>query len=224
MIYDTHYSTTSRQTARGGAAAGTRNWPHLHGSARRRIAPRVATCGGAQSCRRTPPHVSGQGIAAGRRPLGYGHLGRSYAGPVSHGVARRERRGKRDAIRCIAPCAGEQVRRGPPQSSGTVWRVRSGIEWRLASAHSSARVQSPPPAAQAKAYVVALRATPNAVIIAPGDRHWEIFTNLLQQSRVIGNLVSEAWYAALAIEHGCEWVTDDADFARFAGLRWRRPA
>jgi len=40
---------------------------------------------------------------------------------------------------------------------------------------------------------------------------------------VIGNLVCGAWYAALAIEHGCEWVTDDADFARFADLRWRRP-
>jgi uncharacterized protein len=27
----------------------------------------------------------------------------------------------------------------------------------------------------------------------------------------------------VAIEHGCEWVTNDADFARFPGLRWRPP-
>jgi len=86
------------------------------------------------------------------------------------------------------------------------------------------RVFNPPtPAAQAQAYVAALRASSNAVIIAPGTRHWEIFSALVKQSGVIGNLVSDAWYAALAIEHGCEWVTDDADFARFAGLRWRRP-
>ncbi|MCC6620365.1 MAG: hypothetical protein IT385_03875 [Deltaproteobacteria bacterium] len=26
-----------------------------------------------------------------------------------------------------------------------------------------------------------------------------------------------------ALEHGCEWVTADADFARFAGLRWSHP-
>ena len=30
-----------------------------------------------------------------------------------------------------------------------------------------------------------------------------------------------AWFAALAIEHGCEWVTLDRDFERFPGLRWR---
>jgi hypothetical protein len=28
-------------------------------------------------------------------------------------------------------------------------------------------------------------------------------------------LVADAWHAALAIEHGCEWISDDADFARF---------
>jgi predicted nucleic acid-binding protein len=29
--------------------------------------------------------------------------------------------------------------------------------------------------------------------------------------------------AALAIEHGCEFITADRDFAKFAGLRWRHP-
>lgn len=27
--------------------------------------------------------------------------------------------------------------------------------------------------------------------------------------------------AALAIEHGCEWITTDGDYAKFPGLRWR---
>ena len=34
-----------------------------------------------------------------------------------------------------------------------------------------------------------------------------------------GNLVQDAWYAALAIESGCEWITVDRDYARFGGLR-----
>lgn len=81
---------------------------------------------------------------------------------------------------------------------------------------------TPPPLALA--YVRALRATPNLVVVAPGSRHWEIFTRLLETSEARGNLVSDAWHAALAIEHGCEWISDDADFARFEALRWRRPA
>ena len=86
------------------------------------------------------------------------------------------------------------------------------------------RVFGPPtPPALAQQYVAALRGTPNAVMVAPGARHWALFSALLHDTQAIGNLVSDAWYAALAIEHGCEWVTDDADFARFPGLRWRRP-
>ena len=86
------------------------------------------------------------------------------------------------------------------------------------------RVFVPPsPPNIARAYVAALRATPNAVLVAPGPRHWELFIELLEKSGAIGNLVSDAWHAALAIEHGCEWISDDSDFSRFPGLRWRRP-
>jgi predicted nucleic acid-binding protein len=31
------------------------------------------------------------------------------------------------------------------------------------------------------------------------------------------------WNAALAIEAGCEWITNDRDYARFQGLNWRSP-
>jgi predicted peptidase len=40
---------------------------------------------------------------------------------------------------------------------------------------------------------------------------------------VKGPLVTDAYVAALAIEHGCELVTTDSEFARFPGLRWRHP-
>ena len=60
-------------------------------------------------------------------------------------------------------------------------------------------------------------------IIHPGPRHWEIFTGISRQCRVGGNLVQDAWFAALAIESGCEWITADRDYARFDGLHWRPP-
>ncbi|HSA55483.1 MAG TPA: type II toxin-antitoxin system VapC family toxin [Gemmatimonadaceae bacterium] len=86
------------------------------------------------------------------------------------------------------------------------------------------RVFSPPtPIPAALAFVEALRAAPNAVLIHPGPRHWEIFTSLCTAAHAKGNLVADAYLAALAIEHGCRWITTDRDFARFHGLRWRHP-
>jgi len=65
---------------------------------------------------------------------------------------------------------------------------------------------------------------PHCVPIAPGDRHWGIFSRLVRDARVRGPAVTEAWHAALAIEHGCTWITFDRDFARFPGLEWREPS
>jgi predicted nucleic acid-binding protein len=69
-----------------------------------------------------------------------------------------------------------------------------------------------------------LLAQPHGLIIQPGGRHWEIFTRLCLEADVRGNLVPDAWFAALAIESGCEWITLDRDYARFTGLRWCLPA
>ncbi len=86
------------------------------------------------------------------------------------------------------------------------------------------RVFIPPtPLEKALAYVVAVRAQPNCVLVQPGPRHWDIFTDLCKRSGAKGNLIADAYHAALAIEHGCEWITTDRDYARFAGLRWRHP-
>ncbi len=76
---------------------------------------------------------------------------------------------------------------------------------------------------EALAFADQLREQPNCVLVAPGPRHWEIFSRLCSESRVKGNLVADAYLAALAIESGCEWVTTDRDFGRFEGLRWRSP-
>lgn len=68
-----------------------------------------------------------------------------------------------------------------------------------------------------------VRSQENCVPIAPGPRHWTIFTSLCRAAGAKGNLVPDAYLAALAIESGSEWITTDRDFSRFPGLRWRHP-
>jgi hypothetical protein len=77
--------------------------------------------------------------------------------------------------------------------------------------------------ADALAFCNALLDQPGATAIVPGDRHWTLFGKLCREHEARGNLVQDAWFAALAIESGCEWITTDRDFARFKGLKWRTP-
>ncbi len=65
---------------------------------------------------------------------------------------------------------------------------------------------------------------PHCRIVEPGERHWGIFERLCTETETSGPRVTDAWHAALAMEHGCEWVTLDRDFARFPGLKWSVPA
>jgi toxin-antitoxin system PIN domain toxin len=76
---------------------------------------------------------------------------------------------------------------------------------------------------EAQSFAHTLVEQPNCSVILPGARHWSIFESLCMRARVTGNLVQDAWLAALAIESGCEWITTDRDFARFSDLRWRAP-
>lgn len=64
---------------------------------------------------------------------------------------------------------------------------------------------------------------PHCVVVQPAEGHWEIFTRLCREADARGNLVPDAWFAAMAIEAGCEWITLDRDYSRFPGLRWRVP-
>jgi uncharacterized protein len=76
---------------------------------------------------------------------------------------------------------------------------------------------------EALEYVDQLRDHSGCVPVLPGERHWGIFMRLCKLSGAKGNIVSDAYLAALAIETGSEWITADRDFARFPGLRWRHP-
>lgn len=83
--------------------------------------------------------------------------------------------------------------------------------------------RTPSPIGPALDFCTALRERPQAVPIVPGSRHWTIFERLCMESGAKGNLVPDAYFAALAIERGCEWITTDRDYSRFEGLRWRHP-
>ena len=79
------------------------------------------------------------------------------------------------------------------------------------------------PAEVALDYAEAIRSQPHARLVSPGKQFWQIFRKLCRNSGATGKLVPDAYLAALAIEHGCEVITDDRDFDKFPGLRWSRP-
>lgn len=81
----------------------------------------------------------------------------------------------------------------------------------------------PTPLDVALAFSSQIRDRPNCVAVNPGGRHWSIFAELCVVAGVKGNLVPDAWLAAIAIESGSEWITTDRDYARFPGLRWSHP-
>ncbi len=84
-------------------------------------------------------------------------------------------------------------------------------------------VAAPVGITEAIAIVDEIRGRPNCTVVSPGPRHWDIFIDLCRRINARGNLVPDAYLAALAIESGCDWITTDRDYARFPGLRWRHP-
>lgn len=81
----------------------------------------------------------------------------------------------------------------------------------------------PSSVADALAFADQVREQPNCIRAEPGPRHWELFRQLCLETRVKGNLVPDAYLAAIAIESGCEWISTDHDFSRFKALSWRHP-
>lgn len=80
----------------------------------------------------------------------------------------------------------------------------------------------PTPLSMAIETVDRLREAPGCRWLLPGARHWELTAALCRKTRARGKQVADAQHAALAIEHGCCWVTRDDDFALFGphGLDW----
>ena len=81
----------------------------------------------------------------------------------------------------------------------------------------------PDPLDDSLRFAEVLRNRSNCHIVEPGPQHWQIYRDLCRQSKATGDLTQDAWFAAMAIESGCEWITLDRGYARFPGLRWRTP-
>ena len=64
---------------------------------------------------------------------------------------------------------------------------------------------------------------PVTTFVHPTDRHAALLRELLEPLGTAGNLTTDAHLAALAIEHGAELCSTDADFSRFPGVRWTDP-
>jgi toxin-antitoxin system PIN domain toxin len=66
-------------------------------------------------------------------------------------------------------------------------------------------------------------AQPCALVLHPTERHVALLRGLVEPLGAAGNLTADAHLAALAIEHGAEVCSADADFGRFRALRWTNP-
>jgi uncharacterized protein len=103
---------------------------------------------------------------------------------------------------------------------GFAWVVLLGFV-RLAS--NPAVFDQPLRVDEALDYVDQWLAQPVAVVVHPTERHAEHLRDLLEPLGTAGSLTTDAHLAALAIEHGAELCSRDADFSRFPGLRWNDP-
>lgn len=83
--------------------------------------------------------------------------------------------------------------------------------------------RTPAPRAVVESFIDACLAAPSAVPLRPETRHWELFRELCVRADCRGNLVQDAYLAALALEHNCTYATTDRDFVRFPRLRWQHP-
>jgi uncharacterized protein len=89
---------------------------------------------------------------------------------------------------------------------------------------SNARVfDNPLSIAQAAKRVQSWLDQPCVRVIEPTDRHWLTFQQMLTDGQALGNLVTDAHLAALAVQYGCELMSTDADFARFPRVKWTDP-
>lgn len=83
--------------------------------------------------------------------------------------------------------------------------------------------KTPTPITTALEFTEVLRDHRNSVLVSPGERHWGIFSAFCRKAGAKGNLVPDAYFAALAVESGCSWITSDRGYGRFPGLSWRHP-
>lgn len=102
---------------------------------------------------------------------------------------------------------------------GVAWAVSLGFVRLMSSRRVLASPMLP---SEALGCVRDWMARGNVSVVVPGPRHLDLLDGLLD-GPVHSSLVTDAHLAALAIENQGELHTNDSDFSRFSGLRWRNP-
>jgi predicted nucleic acid-binding protein len=64
---------------------------------------------------------------------------------------------------------------------------------------------------------------PISVMLTPGPDHLHVMESLMEGAGRGGDLTPDVHLAALAVENGGTIYSQDADFARFLGVRWINP-
>lgn len=83
--------------------------------------------------------------------------------------------------------------------------------------------EKPLKAGQAANYVREWLEQSNSLLVEPGMSFPGIYLAYLEKLGAGGNLTTDAYLAALAVEHQAELQSNDGGFERFSGLRWRNP-
>ena len=107
-----------------------------------------------------------------------------------------------------------------PISVGLPWVVTTGFIRLLTHPRVMARPATPEHALD---YVLEWFEFPHVTPINPGADHLTHIRRFLAATGVGGNLTTDAHIAALAMEYQAEVHSNDRDFGRFPGLRWRNP-
>ncbi len=84
-------------------------------------------------------------------------------------------------------------------------------------------LEKPMPTSEATACVRAWLDQASVIILEPGKRFPVLFLSSLEDLGSAGNLTTDAYLAALAIEKQAELHSCDSDFSRFKGLSWKNP-
>jgi hypothetical protein len=103
---------------------------------------------------------------------------------------------------------------------GLPWIVILGFV-RLMSSHAVLTDPMTPP--EAIGHARSWFERPQTQIVIPGPRHLEILAHLMETTCMSSRSTTDAHLAALAIETQAELHSNDLDFARFPGLRWKNP-
>lgn len=107
-----------------------------------------------------------------------------------------------------------------PEGVGLAWAAVLGF---IRITTNRRIVARPLPVADVMTWVAGWLDLPHIHLVQPSETHFERLRAELVKLGTAGNLTIDAHLAVLAMERGYTLFSTDADFSRFAGLRWINP-